>query len=276
MSYLFDTFARIRLTWVPSDNCARMHAAPPPAMITSPFTAPPPDPAALPQAAGRRYLLLSGTSDRVRIAILDDHPVITLGVAAYLRSQPDFEIVHAETTSESLANSLKRQPCDVAVVDFYLPRQPWDGMDFIRRLRRQHPHMAVITFSAGAAAETEYAAFRAGATGYLPKSASMPMLVEMIRAAHNRGSPSGFITYTNGALRAASPRHPDTRLTAAEIEVLRQIAQGLSVTQIAARLLRSKKTISTHKRRAMKKLGLADDLTLALYLNEKFDHKVGP
>ncbi|MBO1111674.1 response regulator transcription factor [Bordetella petrii] len=246
-------------------------------MITSPFTAASPtDPATLPQAAGRRYLLLSGASDRVRIAILDDHPVITLGVAAYLRSQPDFEIVHAETTSEALAASLKRQPCDVAVVDFYLPRQPWDGMDFIRRLRRQHPHMAVITFSAGAAAETEYAAFRAGATGYLPKSASMPMLVEMIRAAHSRGNPCGFITYKNGALRVASPRHPDTRLTAAEIEVLRQIAQGLSVTQIAARLLRSKKTISTHKRRAMKKLGLADDLALALYLNEKFDNKAGP
>jgi len=245
-------------------------------MITSPFSAfRPTDPASLPQAGGRRYMLLSGCNDRVRVAILDDHPVITLGVSAYLRSQPDFDIVHAETTSEALIHSLKRQPCDVAVVDFYLPRQPWDGMDFIRRLRRQHPRLAIITFSAGAPAETEYAAFRAGANGYLPKSASMPTLVEVIRAAHSR-SAAGFITYKNGAVRIAPPRHPDTRLTAAEIEVLRQIAQGLSVTQIAARLLRSKKTISTHKRRAMKKLGLSDDLALALYLNEKFDHKAGP
>ncbi len=242
-----------------------------------PFTASrPADPAALPAGPGRRYLLLSGSTDRLRIAILDDHPVITLGVAAYLRSQPDFDIVHTETTSEALVRSLKHQPCDVAVVDFYLPRQPWDGMDFIRRLRRQHPRMAIITFSAGAPAETEYAAFRAGAHGYLPKSASMPALVEMIRAAHSRGSPGDFISYKNGALYTAAPRHPDTRLTTAEIEVLRQITQGLSVTQIASRLLRSKKTISTHKRRAMKKLGLADDLALALYLNEKFDHKAGP
>ncbi|MBV7485604.1 response regulator transcription factor [Bordetella sp. BOR01] len=220
-------------------------------------------------------MLLSGSSDRVRIAILDDHPVITLGVAAYLRSQPDFDIAHVETTSEGLIQSLKRQPCDVAVVDFYLPRQAWDGMDFIRRLRRKHPDMAVITFSAGAAAETEYAAYRAGANGYLPKSASMPTLVEVIRAACSR-SFNGFITHQNGAVHMAVPRHPDSRLTAAEIEVLRQIAQGLSVTQIASRLLRSKKTISTHKRRAMKKLGLSDDLALALYLSEKFDQKAGP
>ncbi|HYG45701.1 MAG TPA: response regulator transcription factor [Bordetella sp.] len=220
-------------------------------------------------------MLLSGSSDRVRIAILDDHPVITLGVAAYLRSQPDFDIVHAETTSEALMRGLERRPCDVAVVDFYLPTQAWDGVDFIRRLRRKCPDMAVITFSAGAPAETEYAAFRAGANGYLPKSASMPTLVDVIRAACNPSS-SGFITYKNGALRQDRPRHPDTRLTAAEIEVLRQIAQGLSVTQIAARLLRSKKTISTHKRRAMKKLDLSDDLALALYLKEKFGQKAGP
>src|SRR3546814_16868996 len=104
----------------------------------------------------------------------------------------------------------------------------------------------------------------------------MPTLVEVIRAAHNRGSPGAFITYQNGALRMTPPSHPDTRLTAAEIEVLRQIAQGLSVTQIAARLLRSKKTISTHNRRSQKKLGLSNDLALALYLNEKLHQQAGP
>src|SRR5690606_3627948 len=101
------------------------------------------------------------------------------------------------------------------------------------------------------------------------------VLTDVMRAACNQPG-QGFISYRNGELLTTAPAHPDTRLTAAEIEVLRQIAQGLSVTQIAARLLRSKKTISTHKRRSMKKLGLADDLALALYLKEKFDHQAGP
>ncbi|CAM4100417.1 response regulator transcription factor [Bordetella muralis] len=223
----------------------------------------------------RRYLLLSGTNHRVRIAILDDHPVITLGVAAYLRAQPDFDIVHTDTSSEALLRNLHEHPCDVALVDFYLPRQTVDGVDFIRRLRRHHPKMAIITFSAGAADETEYAAFRAGATGYLPKSAPLPTLVEVIRASCNANI-DGFITHKNGALNMTPPRHPDTRLTLAEIEVLRLISRGLSVTQVSARLLRSKKTVSTHKRRAMAKLGVADDLSLALYLKEKFDQPAGP
>lgn len=233
------------------------------------------EPAAKTPYVERRYFLLSGTNHRLRIAILDDHPVITLGVAAYLRAQPDFDIVHTETSSEALLRNLTDHPCDIALVDFYLPRQAVDGVDFIRRLRRHHPKMAIITFSAGAADETEYAAFRAGATGYLPKSASLRTLVEVIRAACNANL-DGFITYKNGALALTPPRHPDTRLTLAEIEVLRLISQGLSVTQVAARLLRSKKTVSTHKRRAMAKLGVADDLALALYLKEKFDKPAGP
>ena len=59
-------------------------------------TTAPAHPAPVPSTAGRRYMLLSGADDRIRVAILDDHPVITLGVAAYLRSQPDFDIVHTE------------------------------------------------------------------------------------------------------------------------------------------------------------------------------------
>jgi len=244
-------------------------------MIHPSFSATPAPPSvSAPPASARRYLLLSQPRQRLRVAILDDHPVITLGVAAYLRAQPDFDILHAETTADGLLEGLKEQPCDVAVVDFYLPNQAWDGMNFIRRLRRLYPGLVVITFSAGKPAETEYAAFRAGAAGYLPKTASMAALADVIRAAAHR--PRGFVAYEDGALRTSPPRHPDSRLTTAEIEVLRQIAQGRSVTQVAARLLRSKKTISTHKRRAMRKLGLADDLALALYLNEKFDQNTGP
>lgn len=220
-------------------------------------------------------MLLSGTTHRVRIAILDDHPAITLGVAAYLRTQPDFDIVHTETTAESLLDKLSTQPCDVALIDFYLPKQPWDGIDFIRRLRRRQPNIAIITFSAGAPAETEYSAFRAGASGYLPKSAPLPTLVEVIRAACSPNI-DGFISHKDGAIQIATPNHPDTRLTLSEIEVLRLISRGLSVTQISNRLLRSKKTVSTHKRRAMSKLGLSDDLSLALYLKEKFDQPSGP
>jgi len=219
-------------------------------------------------AKARTYNLLSRPRHSLRLATLDDHPVITAGAAAFFRSQTDFELLVSETSVDAFIEALKRQPCDAAVVDFYLPEQLWDGMDFIRRLRRQFPKMIIVIFSAGNAEETEFAAFRAGAHGYLPKLEPLPVLADMIRLAVS--SPCAFICYRDGRLQCRTPQHPDTKLTTTELEILRHISQGLSVTQVAERLLRSKKTISTHKRRAMKKLGLADDLSLALYIKEKF------
>lgn len=221
----------------------------------------------------RRYLLTSRPRHRIRVSVLDDHPVIALGMASFLQHQADFEVVHTETSAVRFLESLKKVPCDVVIVDFYLPRQPWEGIHFIKRIRRLHPELIIITFSAGKIMDTEYAAFKAGANGYVPKGERLPFLADMIRLAVN--TPRAFYSCSEGHVRDCRPKRPEERLTNAELEILRNIALGLSVTQIAAKLLRSKKTISTHKRRAMKKLELADDLALALYLKEKFEQSIG-
>ncbi|MDH3065493.1 response regulator transcription factor [Achromobacter insolitus] len=216
----------------------------------------------------RRHLLLSRPPRVIKVAILDDHPVVALGVGAYLDSRPGFQVVHRETSARSLLEKLSHAPCEVALVDFYLPQEPWDGVNYLRRLRRYHPSMALITFSAGNRQETQYAAFRGGANGYFAKECGMVLLPEMIRGVVNGNE--GFLTVQDGKVLPQQPTHPHSTLTASEMEILRHISLGLSVTQISARLMRSKKTISTHKRRAMQKLHLSDDLSLALYLREKF------
>ncbi|ARP87104.1 response regulator transcription factor [Bordetella genomosp. 9] len=221
----------------------------------------------------RRYLLTSRPRHRIRVAVLDDHPVIALGMASFLQHQADFEVVHTETSAVRFLDGLKQVPCDAVIVDFYLPRQPWEGIHFIKRLRRLYPDLIIITFSAGKIIDTEYAAFKAGANGYAPKGERLPFLADMIRLSMN--TPRAFYSCTDGHVRDCRPKRPEDKLTNAELEILRNIALGLSVTQIAAKLLRSKKTVSTHKRRAMKKLELADDLALALYLKERFDQSDG-
>ncbi|WMD22969.1 response regulator transcription factor [Achromobacter seleniivolatilans] len=216
----------------------------------------------------RRHLLLSRPPQVIRVAILDDHPVVALGVAAYLESRPGFRVIHRETSSRGMLEKLSHSPCDVALIDFYLPLEPWDGVNYLRRLRRYHPDLAIITFSAGNRQETQFAAFRAGANGYLAKQWGLVLLPDMIRGVVSGKDP--FLSVQDGKISALQPTHPHALLTTSEVEILRHIRQGLSVTQIATRLMRSKKTISTHKRRAMRKLQLADDLSLALYLHEKF------
>ncbi|WP_454690768.1 response regulator transcription factor [Achromobacter aloeverae] len=216
----------------------------------------------------RRYVLSARPRHRIRVSILDDHPIVGLGMAAFLRHQADFEVVQAETSALRFLETLKESPCDVAIVDFYLPREPSDGVDFIRRLRRQHPDLIIITFSGGKVEDTQYAAYKAGANGYVPKGERLLCVAEMIRK--SIGAPRTFHACSQGRLHAFKPPRPDPRLTTAEAEILRNMALGLSVTQISGKLLRSKKTVSTHKRRAMKKLALTNDLALALYLKEKF------
>jgi len=202
------------------------------------------------------------------VAVLDDHPVVALGVGAYLESCPGFQVIHRETSARDLLEKLAQSPCDVALIDFYLPLEPWDGVNYLRRVRRYHPNMAIITFTAGNRLETEYAAYRAGANGYLAKQSGMVLLPDMIRGVVS--SMGQFLTVQEGKIRSALPSPPHALLTTSEVEILRHIRQGLSVTQIADRLVRSKKTVSTHKRRAMRKLQLSDDLSLALYLRDKF------
>jgi DNA-binding NarL/FixJ family response regulator len=218
-------------------------------------------------------MLTSRPRHRIRVSILDDHPVIALGMASFLQHQADFEVIHTETSAVRFIESLKNAPCDVAIVDFYLPRQPWEGIHFLKRIRRLYPELIIITFSAGKIADTEYAAFKAGASGYVPKGERLPVLADMVRLAVN--SPRAFYSCAQGHVHDCRPKRPEERLTNAELEILRNISLGLSVTQISAKLLRSKKTISTHKRRAMKKLDLSDDLALALYLKEKFGQSLG-
>lgn len=217
----------------------------------------------------RQYRLSSRPRHRMFIAVLDDHPVVALGTATYLRTQSDFIVNVVETSGDRLTAGMQQQACDAAVLDFCLPQATADGVHFLRRMRRLFPALITVTFSAGNPDEIEYAAFRAGANGFVPKAAPIELLGDVIRLA--AGQPNAFFAIRGDNVVELHPRRPEVQLTAAEAEVLRHIASGLSVTQISQRLCRSKQTISTHKRKAMDKLDLADDLALAVFLQERFE-----
>ena len=132
----------------------------------------------------------------------------------------------------------------MALIDFYLPQEPWDGVN-LRRLKRYHPTMALITFPRATGTKRNAAAFRGG-SGTLSRQA----MGHGVAAGHDPWRAQwqdAFLSVQDGKIRAIRPTPPHAQLTTSEVEILRHISQGLSVTQIAARLMRSKKTISTHK-----------------------------
>ncbi|MEA3119875.1 MAG: hypothetical protein QOI13_3145 [Paraburkholderia sp.] len=216
----------------------------------------------------RKILLLSRPKHRIRVVLLDDHPIVSLGVASYLRDFSDFDVLAAVTGTDDLLSEIERNEYDVALIDFYLPDDRLDGAAFIRRLRTCAPSVVIVVLSAARTSDVECVCHRAGANAFLEKATPLHLIADAIRSAV--GSPRKFFGVRNGNVEAVVPTPREDTLSSAEMEILRHIAEGFSVSQTADRLRRSKKTISTHKRSAMRKLQVADDLALALFLKEKF------
>jgi DNA-binding NarL/FixJ family response regulator len=200
----------------------------------------------------------------VRVLIADDQALVRGGFRMILESQPDIEIVgEAEDGVQALALARELMP-DVVLMDIRMPGI--DGLEATRRLLLDGPggvHVLVLTtFDAD---EYVYGALKAGAAGFLLKSAPPARLVEAIRmVASGEALLAPTITrrliedyVRRPAPGARSPKELEY-LTDRELEVLKQIARGLSNTEIAGTLVISEATVKTHVNRILQKLNLRD------------------
>jgi DNA-binding NarL/FixJ family response regulator len=163
---------------------------------------------------------------------------------------------------------------DVVVLDLRLP--VLDGVDTTRRIAAEHPGVRVLVLSASGEEGDVLAAIKAGATGYLVKSASSAELVEAVRrtAAGDAVFTPGLAGLVLGEFRRmmSSPGKDDDsgpRLTERETEILRLVAKGLSSRQIAERLVLSHRTVQNHTQNVLAKLQLHNRVELARYAIER-------
>jgi len=199
---------------------------------------------------------LTSTS-KIRVYLVDDHPVVRSGLARALGEQPDLEIVgQASTATQGLSDAQALKP-DVILVDLSLPDR--DGPELIASLRQLVPGAKLVVVSGY---EDEYRvseALRAGACGYLTKSTTVDEIVAGIRTAANGGTPLSpaladvvmRVVHRNGKVQRAGTIDS---LTARELQVLRLFATGLSTRQVAESLGISPKTVETHRIRMYEKL----------------------
>jgi DNA-binding NarL/FixJ family response regulator len=162
---------------------------------------------------------------------------------------------------------------DVVVLDLRLP--VLDGVDTTRRIAAEHAGVRVLVLSASGEEGDVLAAIKAGATGYLVKSASSSELVEAVRrtAAGDAVFTPGLAGLVLGEFRrmmAPQSRDADSgpRLTERETEILRLVAKGLSSRQIAERLVLSHRTVQNHTQNVLTKLQLHNRVELARYAIE--------
>jgi len=191
------------------------------------------------------------TPSRIRILVVDDHPVVRDGLRAVLALQPDCEVVgEARNGEEAIARFAGLRP-DVAIVDLRLPGV--GGLEAIAAMRRLDAAARIIVLTSYGGDSELQQAVDAGALGVLLKGASGQEVVQAVRQVH-RGQPC-IAPEVAECLREWKSL---PALTAREIEVLRLVAEGLRNQQVADRLGVSPNTVKIHVNRILEKLGAQD------------------
>ncbi len=199
-------------------------------------------------------------TDRLRVFLVDDHPIVRQGVRSVLANHPDIEIVgEADSAATLFALLPERQP-DVLLLDIRMPRQ--NGIEITQRVKREWPAVKVIILTTYEDDEYLFGALRAGAEGYLLKSASPEVLASAIRqvaAGERLLSPAlvGKLMREFGEL-ARHQAQIALGLSEQEIEVLRLIAAGATNREIADRLYWSEATVKRKIQDILEKMGVAN------------------
>jgi DNA-binding NarL/FixJ family response regulator len=187
----------------------------------------------------------------IRIVLVDDHFVVRSGLAASLELEDDLQVLgEAETGEAALALYESHQP-DIVVMDLQLPGI--SGIEATRQLLAQHPLARVLIFSTFARDEEILRALRAGALGYLQKSASRDELIDAIRCVA-----SGQQSLPADIAHRLSERLSQSDITPRELEILTLITGGNANKEIAAILGIAEDTVKQHVSRILQKLRVND------------------
>jgi DNA-binding NarL/FixJ family response regulator len=213
-------------------------------------------------------------SDPLRVMVVDDHPIWREAIERDLRAA-GLDVVGAAGDGEQALRRMAAARPDVVVLDLRLP--VLDGVETTTRIAAEHPGVRVLVLSASGEETDVLAAIKAGATGYLVKSASSAELIEAVRrtAAGDAVFTPGLAGLVLGEFRRmmSAPGKDDAadgpRLTDRETEILRLVAKGLSSRQIAERLVLSHRTVQNHTQNVLAKLQLHNRVELARYAIER-------
>ena len=201
-------------------------------------------------------------TDRIRVAIADDHPVVRDGLAAMLETQPDLEVVgQAENGPDAVSLVTSRRP-DVLLLDLEMPGL--DGVGVLRRLRELDSPARAIVFTVSDTDDRIIAAVEAGAVGYLLKGAPRADVFAAVRTVAAGGS---LLAPVAASALLRKMRGDGPALTQREQSVIEHLARGLGNKQIAATLGISERTVKFHLRAIFEKLGATnrtEAVTLAM------------
>lgn len=204
-------------------------------------------------------------SRRLRILIVDDHPVVRRGLKEILAEAPDVAEVGEAEDPQQARDLVSSHRWDVVVLDLGLPGR--GGLEVLKDLHQDQPKLPVLILSMQAEDQYAVRALRAGAAGYLTKEAAPGNLLDAIRkvTAGGRYISPAVAEHLANQLTVDTTRPLHESLSDREFEVLRLIASGSTVGDIAEHLSLSVKTISTYRARILEKMGMHNNAELMQY-----------
>jgi DNA-binding NarL/FixJ family response regulator len=201
-----------------------------------------------------------------RVVLADDHAIVREGLKRIVADVPELQVVGEAADGTEVMQRVRDLEFDVLVLDLSMPGR--SGMELIKLVKAEKPKVRILVLSMHE--ETQYAvrAIKSGASGYLTKESAPAQLEQAIRKVAGGGayiSAEVAEQLALGAMPGAAEAAPHEALSDREFQVFRLLVAGVSVTEIAAQLHLSVKTVSTHKSNLMHKLGLANQTELVRY-----------
>lgn len=215
------------------------------------------------------------SQESISIFIVDDVRLLREGLVSLLGEQQEIIIVGAAASGSTALEQIIELRPDVALVDIGLPGK--DGLSVTQALRRESPEVKVLILGISDFADEIMACIEAGAAGYVLKEASFDHLVDSIRAIHHGESlcsPRIVASLFSRVAEMASEHPPSViqnslKLTSRELEIINEIADGLSNKEIARRLVIEPQTVKNHIHNILDKLQLHSRLEAVAYARDR-------
>lgn len=189
---------------------------------------------------------------KIKVMIVDDHPLMRVGIAAIINARPDMTVTAQAGTGEEAIEFFRKHLPDLTLMDLRLPGAI-SGVDAIMRIRAIQPQAKVIVVTTYEGDEDIHGALEAGARGYVIKGMPYQTLVEALQRVH---AGSRFIPPP--VARALASRTPNSDLSTRELEVLEHLVAGKSNKEIATQLGITEATVKSHVSTILLRLNVED------------------
>lgn len=202
-----------------------------------------------------------------KVIVVDDHPLVREGIKKTLNRTVDLEVTGEATNGNELLAYLRKESPDIVILDINLPSR--NGIEVLKDLNKQYPNLPVLILSMHPEERMALRAFKAGAWGYISKSKISDELIKAVRKItfKNRHYISDKVAQelalNSNAHNSSSPHE---QLSDREFQIMRLIAQDLSIKEIAEQLLLSPQTVYTYRDRIKKKMELDSNVAITRYV----------